>query len=52
MISTHLILGVEPVGDSAVFLRQGKGLLSGYADDLREEHKCGLDAIFRKVYAS
>ncbi len=52
VISTHLIHDVEPVVDSAVFLRQGKVLLSGYADDLREEHKCGLDAIFRKVYAS
>ncbi len=52
VISTHLIHDVEPVVDSAIFLRQCKVLLSGYADDLREEHKCGLDAIFRKVYAS
>ncbi len=52
MISTHLIHDVEPVIDSAVFLRHGKILLSGDADDLRDEYKCGLDAIFRKVYAS
>ncbi len=52
VISTHLIHDVEPVVDSAVFLRQGKVLLSGYADDLRGEYGCGLDAIFRKVYTS
>ncbi|MFT3942530.1 MAG: ABC transporter ATP-binding protein [Ancrocorticia sp.] len=52
VISTHLIHDVEPIIDSAIFLRQGKVLLSGYADDLRGEYGCGLDAIFRKVYTS
>ena len=52
MISTHLIHDVEPVVDSVVFLREGRVLLQGQADELREQYKCGLDAIFRKVYSS
>ena len=52
MISTHLIHDVEPVVDSVVFLREGRVLLQGQADELREQYRCGLDAIFRKVYSS
>lgn len=52
LISTHLIHDVEPVLDSAVFLHEGRVLLQGEADVLREEYGCGLDAIFRKVYNS
>lgn len=52
LISTHLIHDVEPVLDSAVFLHEGRVLLQGEADALREEYGCGLDAIFRKVYNS
>lgn len=52
VISTHLIQDVESIVDSAIFLRGGQVLLEGSADDLREEHKMGLDALFRKVYAS
>ncbi len=52
VISTHLIHDVEPIVDSVVFLREGRVLLEGEADVLREQYKCGLDAIFRKVYSS
>lgn len=52
MVSTHLIQDVEPIVDSAVFLRAGRVLLQGRADDLRAEHGLGLDGLFRKVYAS
>ncbi len=51
VISTHLIHDVEPIVDSVVFLREGRVLLEGAADDLREEHQMNLDALFRKVYA-
>ncbi|MCI7456371.1 MAG: ABC transporter ATP-binding protein [Actinomyces urogenitalis] len=50
LISTHLIADLEPVVDSAVFLRDGRLLLAGDADDLREAHGMGLDALFRKEY--
>ncbi|WP_396142704.1 ABC transporter ATP-binding protein [Actinomyces sp.] len=52
VVSTHLIADIEPVVDTAVFLRGGRVLLQGGADDLRSEHHMGLDALFRKVYAS
>ncbi|MGB4135561.1 MAG: ABC transporter ATP-binding protein [Microbacterium sp.] len=52
LVSTHLIQDVEQVVDSVLFLRQGRVLLHGGADDLRAEHGTSLDALFRKVYAS
>ena len=51
IISTHLLADVEPIVDSVVFLRQGRLLLEGDADDLRAEYQLSLDALFRKVYA-
>lgn len=51
VISTHLIHDIEPLVDSVIFIRQGRVLLSGVADDLREEYGVSLDSIFRKVYA-
>ncbi|WP_413228340.1 ABC transporter ATP-binding protein [Actinomyces trachealis] len=50
LISTHLIADVEPIIDSAVFLKEGRLLLAGDADDLRQAHGMGLDALFRKEY--
>ncbi len=50
ILSTHLIADVEPIIDSAVFLRDGRLLLAGDADDLRQEHGTSLDALFRKEY--
>ncbi len=52
LVSTHLIQDVEQIVDAVVFLKDGSVLLSGTADDLRDEHGMGLDSLFRKVYAS
>lgn len=52
VISTHLITDIEPVADAAVFLRDGRVLLAGDADDLRSEHGMGLDALFRTTFAN
>ena len=52
LVSTHLIQDVESIVDSVVFLRAGRVLLQGSADELRAEHGLSLDALFRKVYAS
>lgn len=51
VISTHLLADVETTVDSVVFLRHGQLLLSGGADDLREENQMSLDQLFKKVYA-
>lgn len=50
VVSTHLIADVEPIVDSAVFLKDGRLLLAGDADDLREASGLSLDALFRKEY--
>ena len=50
LISTHLIADVEPIVDSVVFLKDGRLLLAGDADDLRQTHSMSLDALFRKEY--
>ena len=50
VISTHLIADIEPVADAAVFLRAGRVLIAGDADDLRSEHGMSLDRLFRTAY--
>ena len=50
LISTHLIADVEPIIDSVVFLKDGRLLLAGDVDDLRQESGMSLDALFRKEY--
>lgn len=50
VISTHLIHDIEAIADRVVFLRGGKLLLEGDADDLRAEHGVSIDDLFRKEY--
>lgn len=50
LISTHLVHDLEPALDAAVFMDQGRVVLSGSADELREEHSAGLDQIFRGMF--
>lgn len=50
LISTHLVHDLESTLDAAVFMDQGRVVLSGSADDLREEHAAGLDHIFRGMF--
>lgn len=49
-ISTHLVTDIEPIADAAVFLRGGRVLMAGDADDLRAQHGMGLDKLFRSAY--
>lgn len=51
LISTHLISDVENIVDEAIFLREGRLVLQGEADQLRAEHGKGIDALFREVFA-
>ncbi|MFT3876958.1 MAG: ABC transporter ATP-binding protein [Propioniciclava sp.] len=50
VISTHLIADIEAVADAAVFLRGGRVLMAGDADDLRASHGQSLDQLFRTAY--
>lgn len=51
IISTHLIHDLEPVVDTAVFMRAGQTLLQGNADELRAKYGASLDQIFIKEFS-
>ncbi len=52
IITTHLIHDIEPILDNFVFMgKGGEILLSGSADEVREEHGKSLDELFREVFA-
>lgn len=51
IITTHLIHDIEPILDEFMFLGEGgRILLSGVADEIREEHGKSLDELFREVF--
>lgn len=50
MISTHLVHDLEPVLDTAVFMKQGRILTHGNVDDLRAEYGKSLDDLTREIY--
>ncbi len=50
VISTHLISDVEKILDDVVMIRDGKTVLTGEAEALREEHGKSIDAIFREGF--
>ena len=52
IITTHLIADVEPALDDFAFMNYGgEILLSGNADETREEQGKSLDTLFREVFA-
>lgn len=50
VISTHLISDVEKVLNSFVFIHNGKLIMSGECDDVREQYGKSLDEVFREVF--
>lgn len=51
IITTHLIYDIEPVLDEFAFMGYGgQILLSGVADEVREERGKSLDELFREVF--
>ena len=51
IITTHLIYDIEPVLDEFAFMGNGgQILLSGVADEVREERGKSLDELFREVF--
>ena len=50
LISTHIISDVESILDQALFLKEGKVVLEGPADQIREEKGMSLDDLFREVF--
>jgi ABC-2 type transport system ATP-binding protein len=50
LISTHLIQDVEQILDDVIFLKEGKVVLQGSADDIRTEKGASVDTFFREVF--
>jgi ABC-2 type transport system ATP-binding protein len=50
LISTHLIQDVEQILDDIIFLKEGRVILQGAADDIRTEKGMSIDSLFREVF--
>ena len=50
IISTHLITDIERILDEVVFIDDGKIILAGSADELRDKEKSSIDEIFRRMF--
>ena len=50
IIATHLIGDVEHVLDDFVFIDDGKVIMSGNVDEMREEKGKSIDNLFREVF--
>lgn len=51
VITTHLVREVEPLLDLVAFLKEGRVVLDGGAEDLRAEHGCSIEDMYREVFA-
>lgn len=52
VITTHLIHDIEPILDEFLFMGPGgQILMSGVADEVREQHGKSLDELFKEVFA-
>jgi len=50
IICTHLIADIESVLDEVVFLKDGRVVLHGNADAIREQKGKNIDGLFREVF--
>ncbi|MEG0176577.1 ABC transporter ATP-binding protein [Anaerorhabdus sp.] len=50
LISTHLISDIEKVFEEVIFIKDGELVVSGNAEELRQERGQSIDEIFREVF--
>jgi ABC-2 type transport system ATP-binding protein len=50
IITTHLVTDIERLFDDVVFISEGKIVLSGNAEELRNERGMSIDEIYREVF--
>ena len=50
LITTHLIQDVETFFDQVLFLNQGKIVIDGEVDEIRETYGKSIDGLFREVF--
>ncbi len=51
IITTHLVRDIERVFDEVVFLSEGEIILSGNAEELREEKGKSIDELYKEVFS-
>ncbi|AYD41311.1 ABC transporter ATP-binding protein [Clostridium fermenticellae] len=50
IITTHLISDIERLFDSVIFISNGKIILNGDAEELRNERHMSIDGLYREVF--
>ncbi len=50
LISTHLVADIERILDEVIFLDEGKVILAGETDTIREKEGTSIDEIFRRKF--
>jgi ABC-2 type transport system ATP-binding protein len=50
IITTHLVNDIERLFDDVVFISKGEIVLSGNADELRNEKEMSIDELYREVF--
>lgn len=50
VISSHMVEELEKVVDSAIFMKNGKNVLQGEVDELRESRGKSITDIYREIY--
>lgn len=51
VISSHLVEELETVVDGVIFIKNGRNVLVGDADEIREEHGKSIADVYRETYA-
>jgi ABC-2 type transport system ATP-binding protein len=49
IVSTHILEEVEAVCSRTIIISRGRILVDSTPEHLKEEHKCSLDEVFRKI---
>ncbi|UCG46240.1 MAG: ATP-binding cassette domain-containing protein [Phycisphaerales bacterium] len=49
IVSTHILEEVEAVCSRTIIIARGRILVDSTPQELKEKHKCSLDAVFRKI---
>lgn len=50
IISTHLVRDIERMFDNVAFISEGKIILEGNAEDLRQDKEKSIEGIYREVF--
>ncbi len=50
LISTHLINEIENICDEVIIISNGKIILKGEVDDIRENKGMSIDALFKEEF--